>query len=1096
LRHVHDTVCDILATLAGRPGDSDDDARVRHHGETGKFASEDVLMPRLFVLDAMGLAYRAHYAFIGRPLTRPLARAAAAGSVRFHALSLEERAHVLYCVSEGGEMEILNDAGDSIQRVVVPRGAIVKVRDGGKVEAQGELFGENTSAIFGFANTVMKIRREKKPDYWALAWDGPGPTWRHERFPDYKAQRKPTPDDLLAQLDPIETMAQALGLPVLEIPGMEADDVMATLAARGAREGLEVVLVTGDKDMLQVVGGAVSVLLPKSREEYEDVDERWVREHWEVGPEHIRDVLALMGDASDNIPGVPGVGEKTAKELLRQFGSLDELYARLAEVKKPALKAKLEANRDLAFLSRELATVRADLDLPYSWDDLRCAPIRREALLEFAKRWEIRRLENVAQSEGVIESEAGSLSPARPPERRGTVSETPAEGVKLATPGASTSAPPAPPRAGDRVPATSASPPPPADRVGKSTRETSPAPAMGTAGGSPGQATLDLWASAEIVEAGGEAALLAAWTQELHEVRARAWHGLALLPLAAGEDARRARLVGVALAARDGTACYLPLAHDSGPNLPLAKVREWLAPALADPTVPKVGHDLKAHSHVLAGAGLRLEGLGFDVHIGSFLCDPMRDHTLAALARDFLGESLPALEPPALRGKPRPEISALPPIAARAGVMAAARALLGLEAALRAQLESREQWELYTRLEHPLIPVLLEMERTGIALDRAVLAEMSARAAEDIARLEEALYVLADERINLNSGPQIARVLFEKLALKAGRRTKTGFSTDQAVLEELAAAHPFPKLLLEYRALAKLKSTYLDALPAVADPADGRVHTTFHQTGAATGRLSSSDPNLQNIPFRTPQGRAIRRAFVAPPGSVLVGADYSQIELRVMAHLSGDPALIEAFHGGEDVHASTARRIFAVKEGELDPALRARAKIVNFGVMYGMGARSLAQQMGIGLAEAEDFIRHYFGVYAGVRDFLDATLAEARRRGWVQTLLGRRRYLPDLASTHGGQRSLAERAAVNTPIQGSAADLMKLAMVRVDAALKRQRPSARLLLQVHDELLLECPAADAEAVAALTRAEMQNCFPLRVPLVVSTGLGATWFDVH
>jgi DNA polymerase-1 len=356
--------------------------------------------------------------------------------------------------------------------------------------------------------------------------------------------------------------------------------------------------------------------------------------------------------------------------------------------------------------------------------------------------------------------------------------------------------------------------------------------------------------------------------------------------------------------------------------------------------------------------------------------------------------------------------------------------------------------------------------------------------------------VLADERINLNSGPQIARVLFEKLKLRTGRRTKTGFSTDQGVLEELAAEHPFPRLLLEYRALAKLKSTYLDALPAVADSSDGRVHTTFHQAVAATGRLSSSDPNLQNIPFRTPQGRAIRRAFVAPAGAVLVGADYSQIELRVMAHLSDDPALIEAFQSGADVHASTARRIFGVKEGELDPALRARAKIVNFGVMYGMGARSLARQMGIGLAEAEEFIRDYFGVYAGVREFLDGTVEQARARGWVQTMMGRRRYLPDLASPDGGRRSLAERAAINTPIQGSAADLMKLAMIRLDAALKRQRLSARLLLQVHDELLLECPVAEAEAVSALTRAELKDCFALRVPLEVSVGVGPTWFDVH
>jgi DNA polymerase-1 len=382
-----------------------------------------------------------------------------------------------------------------------------------------------------------------------------------------------------------------------------------------------------------------------------------------------------------------------------------------------------------------------------------------------------------------------------------------------------------------------------------------------------------------------------------------------------------------------------------------------------------------------------------------------------------------------------------------------------------------------------------------VAIDRQALKEQGDRVAADMDRLEVELFELAGETVNLNSGPQIARVLFEKLKLKSGRRTKTGYSTDSAVLEELAASHPFPARLLEYRALSKLRSTYLEALPQQAD-ADGRIHTTFNQAGAATGRLSSSNPNLQNIPARTEQGRAIRRAFVASSGMLLVGADYSQIELRVMAHLSGDPALIEAFRTGEDVHAATARRVFGLPGGPVEPRLRARAKIVNFGIMYGMGARSLSQQMGLALPEAEEFIRQYFQVYARVREYLDATLEEARRRGWVQTLLARRRYLPALASTHGGERSNAERAAINTPIQGSAADLMKLAMIRVQGALKRHRPSARLLLQVHDELLLECPAGEAEAVSELVRHEMEGCFPLRVPLQAGTGRGPTWFDVH
>ena len=969
-------------------------------------------MARLFVLDALGLAYRAYYAFISRPLTNSR--------------------H------------------------------------------------ENTSAIFGFGNTVLKLRREEKPDYWALAWDGPGPTFRHERFPDYKAQRKPTPADLISQLEPIEQLAQALGLPVIEIPGTEADDVMATLARRGVEAGHDVVLVTGDKDMLQVVGEHVKVLTPQSRDEYLWLDAAGVVAKWGVEPGQFRDVLALMGDSSDNIPGVPGIGEKTAVELIRAFGSLDQLYRRLDEVKKPALKAKLEAHRDMAMLSRELATVRDDLDLPHTWEDLRCAPIRRDALREFARHHEIRRLESVAEELGVADGDAGALAPACDAARRGTVSETPAPGVRLADPpAAGRPAPPAPPLPMASAPAAPARPALPA--------------AMSRPG--PNQGTLDLWATAG-AEA-GPAPPAAALAERVHAVRARALHGLAVQPLLAGDAPRRATLVGLALAARDGTTCYLPIAHEAGGNFALEQVREWLALAFADESVPKVGEDLKRDVHALEAAALPLEGLEFDVHLGSFLCDPSRDHGLAALARDVLGEALPALEPPPARGRARPTLAQLPVAASAAAAERAAAALHRLHEALRAQLEARDQWKLYRELEHPLIGVLVDMERAGVGLDVRVLGEMSLMAAADITRLRQELVTLAGEEINLESGPQVAKVLFEKLGLKPGGKTPGGaLSTRSDVLEELAAAHPFPARLLEYRVLTKLQSTYLEALPLGVDPADGRVHTTFEQTGAATGRLASRDPNLQNIPMRTPLGRAIRRAFVAPPGRQLVGADYSQIELRVMAHLSGDARLIAAFESGEDVHANTARQIFSVGKGALDPALRARAKIVNFGVMYGMGARSLSQQMGIGLAEAQEFIQGYFRVYAGVREFLDGTLEEARRSGYVKTLLGRRRYLPELASGHGGARALAERAAINTPIQGSAADLMKLAMVRVHRALPRVAPSARLLLQVHDELLLECDDADGAVIGRTVRAEMEGCFPLRVPLQVSLGAGPTWFDVH
>lgn len=980
-------------------------------------------MPRLIVLDALGLAYRAYYALIGRPLRNSQ--------------------------------------------------------------------GENTSAIFGFGTMALKLRREQRPDRWALAWDGPGPTFRHTLFPEYKATRPPMPAELASQLAPIEELARCLGLPLIEKPGMEADDVMATLARQGADAGYEVVLVTGDKDMLQVVGDRVTVLAPQPRgENYLPVDAAAVREKWSVGPEHIRDVLALMGDSSDNIPGVPGVGEKTAVELMRQFGSLEALYDRLEEVRKPALKKRLEEHRGLAFLSRELATVRADLDLGLTLDELPVAPIRRDELMAFARRWEIRRLETVAQEQGVTTTEAGAPVASRSPEHRGSAAEQPGTGVKLAevrlreTRAAIEGAGPLDLFAPPAPPAPTAPPPPPA------LPGLAPSPGPGAANASV-QGALDLWSAGP---GDGPAPVSSEeLVERLHAVRARALHGLALLPLGGGDEARTAPLIGLALAARDGTACYIPLAHAAGPNLPRDRVAAWLAPALADPTVPKVGAGLKRDIHLLAGAGLTVAGLAFDVRIGSFLCDPARGHDLESLARDVLGLALPesAARPGRAGAVAIPVELAAPALAARAAV------LFPLAEALRAQLESRDQWTLYQRLEHPLIPVLVEMERAGVAIDSAQLDEMAAKAGEEIARLRAELLTMAGGEVNFESGPQVAKILFETLGLKPGGRTPSGaLSTRSDILEELAPLHPFPARLLEYRALTKLKSTYLDALPRAADPRDGRVHTSFDQTGASTGRLSSSNPNLQNIPMRTEQGRAIRRAFVAPAGSLLVGADYSQIELRVMAHLSGDPNLIEAFATGQDVHESTARRIFGVATGPLDPALRARAKIVNFGVMYGMGARSLSQQMGIALAEAQAFIAGYFKVFARVREYLDGTVEEARARGYVRTLLGRRLYLPELSSAHGATRAASERVAINAPIQGSAADLMKLAMIRVHRALKQRGPSARLLLQVHDELLLECQAAEVGVVSELVRTEMEGCFPLRVPLTVSLGHGPTWFDVH
>ena len=953
-------------------------------------------MPRLVVLDAMNLAYRAYYAFIRRPLVNSK--------------------------------------------------------------------GENTSAIFGFANSVLKIRKEEKPDYWALAWDGPGETFRHQTFREYKATRKPIPDDLAPQIEPISRVAEALGLPLIELPGMEADDVMATLACRGERDGFEVVLVTSDKDMLQLVTENVTILAPSGRpsDEYVRMDAEAVQQKWGVTPLQTRDVLAIMGDTSDNVPGVKGIGEKGAVELITKFGSLEDLYQRIEEITKPALRQKLETSRDQAFLSRELVTVKTDCELPFTWDELKMQPIRRDALRELSKRWELIKLEQIANTLRSSEAGEGPALPASAAER--------AAGKGVAK----------------------APPPPDDDPWG-------PAPAAPASGA---QGALDLFAGLEA--AGSLAVATTGSPRDLSELEAearalleRANTGLALLPLYEGEHPRQAALVGLALAAREGPPCYLPLAHQGAANLDASRLHALLGKALADPALPKLGEDLKRDAHLLERAGLTLALRGeaelLDTHVLSFLCDPERDHSLEATARDFLALEV-SREPAPPPGR-KPKTGALP-IEAGAYAARAAAALFPLAEALRAQLEARDQWELYGTLERPMIRTLFDMERAGIALDPAILREMSASAGEEIDSLRRELHLAAGEKINLDSGPQVAKVLFQTLGLKGAGRTPGGaLSTRQEVLEELAEEHPFAARLLEYRMLTKLRSTYFDALPQEIDPRDGRVHTLFEQAGAATGRLSSSHPNLQNIPMRTERGRRIRRAFVAPVGRVFVGADYSQIELRVMAHLSQDPALIAAFESGEDIHDSTARRIFGVT-GPLSPELRSRAKVANFGLMYGMGARTLAKGMGLGMAEAKEFISHYFRAFEGVRTFLDSVVEEARERRWVATLLGRRRYLPGLESSHGGERAYAERIAINTPIQGSAADLMKLAMIRVHAALLEEFPSAQLLLQVHDELLIECEMAEADAVSARVRAEMEGCFPLRVPLVVSVGRGATWFDAH
>jgi DNA polymerase-1 len=929
--------------------------------------------------------------------------------------------------------------------------------------------GENTSAVFAFTNTVIKLRDQVKPDFWALAWDSDQPTRRHVSYPEYKAHRPPMPDDLVRQLPQIQSVARALGLPVIEVPGTEADDVMATLARRAVAEGMDVVLVTNDKDLQQLVSPHVSVLAPGGGGK-DDVwmDEAAVQAKWGVPPSGLRDVLALMGDSSDNIPGVPGVGEKTAVDLIAQFGSLDQLYARLAEVKRDSLRSKLFDNREAAYHSQDLVTVDDDLPIVEPWQELAVRPIDAPRLAVLAQELGLARLARYA-------AEAAAKAPG-------------------AGPGA---APPATP-AFDAGPAAPSGMPAEEGQLGfgfdpvhvpsgQRGAESTAAPPAGAA-------------SVELKPAYGPPVRIVSDAGELPALIARLGalpSGFVIDTETTSEDPLKARLVGVGLSWGEAPV-YLPIAHEAGPNLPVDAFETAFAPLLADPRVPKIGQHFKYDQLVLRGAGLPVAGLACDTMIASYLLDPETPHNLDFLARTHLGvEKIPTSALIGKRGKEQTTMNhlAVEAVAAYCGEDAHVTWLLAER--FLPQLVAQGLAPLFRDVEIPLSDVLADMEWEGVALDVKFLAAMSTRITEEIAGLEKRIHHVAGKTFNIQSTQQLGEILFTDLGLPGGRKTKTGFSTDSEVLEELAERHDLPRLVLQYRQLTKLKSTYVDALPAMVLPRDGRLHTSFGQTVAATGRLSSSDPNLQNIPFRTPLGREVRRAFVARPGWKLVSADYSQVELRLMAHLSRDPALVEAFERGEDVHARTAQRVFGLPEGaKASSEQRAMAKVVNFGVMYGMGARALARQLGIPVPEATRFIADYYRTHEGVKRFLEKMVEDARAKGYAETILGRRRALPALTQSDGRARSDAERAAINTPIQGSAADLIKVAMIRLARDLDARGLAARLVLQVHDELLIECPAAEVEASQQAVVDAMTHAMELSVPLEVQVGAGDNWFEVH
>ncbi|MGD8719521.1 MAG: DNA polymerase I [Candidatus Zixiibacteriota bacterium] len=833
--------------------------------------------------------------------------------------------------------------------------------------------GRNTSAIFGFARMILRALADYQPTHVAVALEGGGPSFREELYSEYKGTRKAPPDDLVYQIEPIKELARLLGLAVIEKEAMEADDVVATLARGGAGDFDEVLILSGDKDLMSLVGGPVRVLAPRTGvSDMEEMDEAAVEAKMGVPPAAIPDLLALEGDSVDNVPGVPGIGAKTARALLEQYGTLDAVFEHVDEVEPKRARTALEKGREVGELSRKLVALRDDLDL--GLDAAALAPRGRDeaALGKFFKDYELKTLED----------ELGLA-------------------------------------------------PPPADEI-----------------------TADLVAADEF----------------LPPVAGTAGHWLAVEAIFRGDG-----FAGVAVAGGGRATRY-----DGTPE----EVAARLTALSEESALPLAGHDTKRLAHVF-GRAVKFDG---DTMLAAYLLNPERtNYRLAELAYEYLKLQLPAEE----------DTSGELDFGERAGETAAARAqAIGRLAEETGRLvEQQEMVDLYRDLEVPLAPVLADLERRGIAIDRDKFRKLAKSFEKHLAQAEAELYDIAGGEFNPNSPKQLREILFEKLGLKPRRKTKTGFSTAADVLETLAEEHPLPGKIIGYRELAKLKNTYVDVLPTLAD-AEGRIHTTFNQAATATGRLSSTDPNLQNIPIRTDLGAEIRKAFIPAKGKVFLSADYAQVELRILAHVADDPGLQKAFAEGKDIHAATAAELFDVPFDEITREQRSLAKAINFGLAYKMGPRRLARETGLSVKEAESYIEKYFTRYPGVARFIDEEIERAHREGYVHTVLGRRRYLPDIASDNSRARAAAERVAVNMPIQGSAADILKLAMVAVDRRLGEGKFDAAMLLTIHDELLFEVAPGDVPALTELAREEMTGVLNLKVPLEVHIGVGDNWFDAH
>ena len=863
--------------------------------------------------------------------------------------------------------------------------------------------GVPTKAVLGFKNMLQKLVHKEKPTHLGVAFDERGPTFRHEMDPNYKANRPPMPDDLEVQIPYIHRLVEALNIPNLRLQGYEADDILGTLAQRFEAQGCDVVLVTSDKDLCQLVTEHTTILDPMKDQRLGAAE---VKERFGVAPRYVVDFLGLMGDASDNIPGVPGVGEKTARQLLEEFGNLDDLLLQVDAVKRPKVRQALRDNAELARRSRELATIDADSPIDVDLPALALDDPDNEALKALYTELEFH-----------------------------------------------------------------------SDLL-----------ALGSTRLAPKPVNKDYRAITSLADLDAKIAAL------------RQAGAFAVDTETTSRDPMVANLVGISLAHEAHAGVYIPLRHSyigAPAQLDAETVLERLRPLLEDPALSKYGQNIKYDIIVLQRHGIELQGVACDTMVAGYLLNPSRRaHNMDALAREYLQYETIHYEDVAGKGAKQVTFDCVEVERATEYSAEDADVTLLLAQELRPRLEAARLDKLFADVEMPLIDVLVTLERRGMALDTAYLRKMSLELQGGMETLLRDIHTLAGEEFNVNSPPQLQRILFERLKLPPGKKTKTGYSTDVSVLENLAVEHELPQQILKYRHLAKMKSTYVDALPQLVHAETKRLHTSLNQTIAETGRLSSSNPNLQNIPIRSQLGRDIRRAFVAAPGHRMVSVDYSQIELRLLAHLSEDPVLNEAFHSGEDIHTRTAMEVFGVELAAVDGDMRRMAKTVNFGILYGQSPFGLAQRLRISVEAARTYIHNYFARYPRVKECLDGIIGKAREQGYVTTLLQRRRYLPDIANANRNVREAAERTAINMPFQGSAADLIKLAMVQLHDQITREAWPCHMLLQIHDELLFEIPDEAVPEVVPRITAVMEGVWDLSVPLTVETGQGSNWAEAH